>query len=138
MTRAAIAGVALLAFAGASGAQDPHGYAAGAPDLSGKWSGYWVSDKNGHTGPLHGRFRPIDGDTYRVTYRGRFWGVFPFRYGTTMDVVGAGDGVVQLAASRRIGPLGTFSTTATATDSHFDAAFASRNDSGRFVLSRRR
>lgn len=108
------------------------------PDLAGKWSGYWVSDKNGHTGPLHGRFRQIDADTYRVAFRGRFWGVFPFWYSTKMEVAASGDGVTQLIASRRLGPLGTFTTTALATDSRFDATFSSRNDSGRFVLSRRR
>lgn len=108
------------------------------PALSGKWSGYWQSDRNGHSGPLHGRFHQVDADTYRVVFHGRFWGVFPFRYRTTMDVVGTGDGVVQLSASRRLGPLGTFSTTALASGTEFDATFSSRNDSGRFVLNRRR
>jgi len=41
----------------------------GSPDLSGRWSGYWVSDKNGHTGPLRATFRQQDCDTYRVTYK---------------------------------------------------------------------
>ena len=58
------------------------------PDLSGKWSGYWVSDKNGHNGPLRATFRQQDWDTYRVTYSGRFAKIIPFRYSTTMDVVG--------------------------------------------------
>lgn len=120
----------ILAFAGAAAAQPP--------DLTGQWSGYWVSEKNGHTGPLKGKFRQTDADTYRVVFRGRFWGVFPFRYGTTMEVTGVGDGIVQLSASRRLGPLGTFTMNAMATDGSFDAAFSSRNDSGRFVLSRRR
>lgn len=122
--------VVLFAFAGTAAAQTP--------DLTGKWSGYWVSDKNGHTGPLKGKFRQTDAEAYRVVFRGRFWGVFPFRYGTTMNVAGASDGLVQLTASRRLGPLGTFTMTAMATDTSFDAAFSSRGDSGRFVLSRRR
>lgn len=106
------------------------------PDLSGWWSGYWVSDKNGHTGPLNATFKPLDANTYKVTYRGRFAKVIPFRYSTTMDVVGAGEGVAVLAAEKRLGPFGTFRTTATATDSAFDATFTSRRDSGRFVLRR--
>jgi len=108
------------------------------PDLTGRWSGSWVSDKNGHEGPLHARFRQVDWDTYRVSYRGRFWGVFPFYYRTTMDVVGASDGIIVLSATKRLGPLGTFSTTAVATDAQFDAVFKARNDSGRFLMSRRR
>jgi hypothetical protein len=106
------------------------------PDLSGKWSGYWVSDTNGHTGPLHAKFKQLDCDTYKVVYRGRFAIVIPFRYTTTMDVVGRADGMVVLSAEKRLGPMGTFRTTATATDSNFDATFTSRRDSGRFVLRR--
>src|SRR5687767_5746251 len=79
------------------------------PDLSGKWSsGYWVSDKNGHNGPLRAKFTQLDCDTYKVTFRGRFAVVIPFRYTTTMDMVGAGDGVAVLTAEKRLGPLGTF------------------------------
>ncbi|MFM8271569.1 MAG: hypothetical protein ACKODX_04460 [Gemmata sp.] len=106
------------------------------PALSGKWSGYWASDTNGHTGPLHARFRQIDADTYKVTYRGRFAVVVPFMYTTTMDVVSTGDGVALLNAEKRLGPFGTFRTTATASDGAFDANFSSRRDSGRFVLRR--
>ncbi|AWM39402.1 hypothetical protein GobsT_22770 [Gemmata obscuriglobus] len=107
-----------------------------APELSGKWSGYWVSDANGHTGPLHARFTPQGDDAYRVTYRGRFAKVIPFRYSTTMDVVGRGDGVVLLSAEKPLGPFGTFRTTAVVTGTTFDATFNSRRDSGRFVLRR--
>ena len=126
MTRYALVAVAALAFAGTAGAQPP--------DLSGKWAGYWVSDKNGHTGPLKATFAPQGADAYRVTYRGRFAKVIPFRYSTTMDVVGTGDGVVLLSAEKRLGPMGTFRTTATASATNFDATFTSRRDSGRFVL----
>jgi hypothetical protein len=107
-----------------------------APDLSGKWSGYWVSDKNGHNGPLRATFKQQDWDTYRVTYSGRFAKIIPFRYSTTMDVVGTGDGVVVLTAEKRLGLTGTFRTTAIATGTNFDATFTSRRDSGRFVLRR--
>src|SRR5262245_41499052 len=107
------------------------------PDLSGKWpSGYWVSDKNGHNGPLKAKFTQLDCDTYKVTFRGRFALVIPFRYSTTMDVVSTGDGVAVLTAEKRLPLVGTFRMTATATDTTFDANFTSRRDSGRFVLRR--
>src|SRR3954469_17004348 len=73
-----------------------------APDLGGKWSGYWVSDKNGHHGPLNAKFQPKDYDTYRMTFSGRFAKVIPFRYSTTMDVVGTGDGVVIISTEKRL------------------------------------
>lgn len=129
MIRFALVAVAVFALAPLAGAQEP--------DLSGKWSGYWISDTNGHRGPLHARFVLVDADTYRVTYRGRFALVIPFRYSTTMDVANTGDGAVLLTAEKRLGPFGSFRTTATATGTNFDASFNSRRDSGRFVLQKR-
>ena len=130
MIRLGLSLIALALVAGSAAAQPP--------SLSGRWSGYWVSDKNGHTGPLHGRFRQLDDATYRVAYHGRFWKVFPFFYRTTMHVDGVGDGIAMLSASQRLGPLGTFTTTALASETTFHATFAAPNDSGRFVMSRRR
>ena len=112
--------------------------AAQPPNLSGRWSGRWVSETNGHNGPLHARFRRIDEDTYRVALRGRFAKIIPFWYTTRLNVTGTGDDVLILAASQRLPFLGTYTTTATATSTDFDANFNSRQDSGRFILSRRR
>lgn len=129
MRQFAVVAVALFVTTGTVCAQQP--------DLSGKWSGYWISDKNGHNGPLHATFRQQDADTYRVTYSGRFAKIVPFRYSTTMDVVGTSDGAVVLTAEKRLGLTGMFRTNATATATNFEATFASRRDSGRFVMSRR-
>ncbi|HEV3384727.1 MAG TPA: hypothetical protein VG097_07920, partial [Gemmata sp.] len=59
------------------------------PGLSGKWSGYWISETNGHTGSLHGNFKQLDAETYRVRFHGRFAKVIPFWYSTKMHVAGA-------------------------------------------------
>lgn len=128
--------VALVVLPSVSFAQQPAAYSP-APDLTGKWSGCWISDKNGHHGPLKATFKPQDCDTYRVTFSGRFAKVIPFRYSTTMDVVGTGDGVVTLSAEKRLPLNGRFSTVAVATGTNFDANFTSPRDHGRFVMSRR-
>jgi hypothetical protein len=131
MTRLMLATVfAFCAFAGAASAQ--------APDISGKWSGYWQSETTGHTGPLNGRFRQLDAKTYRVSFSGRFAKVIPFWYTTKFHIAGTGDGVVQLTASQNLGlGLGTFTTNAIVTATSFDASYSARKDSGRFVMSRR-
>jgi hypothetical protein len=54
-----------------------------------------------------------------------------------MNVVGHTDGATILAAEKRLGPMGTFRTTATVTATDFQATFNSRRDNGRFVMSRR-
>jgi hypothetical protein len=131
--------LAILAFPAVSFAQTPGVYTPGSPqvpDLSGKWCGYWISDKNGHNGPLNATFKPHGCDSYRVTFSGRFAKVIPFRYTTTMNVLGTGDGVVTLTAEKRLG-LGSFRTTATATATNFDANFTSGRDDGRFVMTKK-
>lgn len=107
------------------------------PQLNGRWSGYWVSDVNGHHGPLRAVVRPQDPDTYRVIFSGRFAKVIPFRYTATMQVIGRGEDVLILATERRVGFRGTFRTTAVVSHTHFDATFTSPRDYGRFVLMRR-
>lgn len=106
-------------------------------DLSGRWSGYWISDKNGHKGPLHANFHKVGPNCYRVTFRGRFWVVLPFIYGTNLTVTGESPEAVTLAGATVLGPvMGTFRYDATATPCHFEARFTSKGDCGRFVLDR--
>jgi hypothetical protein len=129
MRIAVVAIFALLAHAGNVLAQ---------PDLSGRWSGHWVSDTNGHSGPLNARFRQIDASTYRVAFHGRFAKVVPFWYTTKLNVVSASDDQVQLTARQQLPFLGAYQTDASATATQFEANFSSRSDAGRFVMSRRR
>lgn len=107
------------------------------PDLTGSWSGRWVSTKNGHNGPLHARFTKQSDDAYRVRFRGRFAGVIPFCYRMTMNVVGVECDRLVLGGTHRLGPVfGTFAYSGTATHTHFDATFSAKTDIGRFVLTR--
>ncbi|HEX4610112.1 MAG TPA: hypothetical protein VH092_18105 [Urbifossiella sp.] len=108
-----------------------------APDLSGEWTGHWESAKNGHHGPLRATFTRVGPNCYQVKFAGRFAAVVPFRYSTPMTVVGSGDGVVLLSANKTLGPLlGSFSMSATATATTFDADFTAKNDRGKFILAR--
>ena len=116
----------------------PIACSAAEPDLTGTWSGYWVSDSNGHRGPISAKFTPVSDTTYKVRFRGRFWVVFPFRYSTTLNVVGSGEDAVMLAGEKNLGPLlGSFRTSATATATDFTADFSARRDTGRFIMTRR-
>lgn len=107
------------------------------PDPAGRWSGSWVSDTTGHSGPLRARVRSWGADVYRVVYTGRFAGVVPFRYAATMRVTGRGEGVVVLEGGRRLPLLGEYRSVAVVTADLFAAGFTSRRETGRFVLTRR-
>lgn len=107
-----------------------------AEDLSGWWSGYWVSCTNGHNGPLRAYFCQLDDGSYQVQFSGRFWKIIPFRYTTVLNVVQDGD-VVTLAGDSYLGRLmGSFHYDATATATDFTADYASRQDYGQFIMSR--
>jgi hypothetical protein len=106
-----------------------------AADLTGNWSGHWVDTKSGHTGPLHATFRQCDEDHYRVTFTGRFFKVFPFRFHAVLTVTGREGDNVWLTGEQNLGPLfGTFSYTAEASATDFTAHFCSRRYQGDFIL----
>jgi len=110
---------------------------ASATDLSGCWSGYWQSCTTGHEGPLNAVFANVGGNRYQVTFSGRFFKVFPFRYTVTLNVASDDGKTVTLAGNSYLGRLfGTFTYRAGATATSFNANYSSRRDSGKFVLSR--
>jgi hypothetical protein len=110
--------------------------AATAQELNGSWRGSWTDTNSGHSGPLRARFREIDDAHYRVVFTGRFWKVIPFRFATTLGVVGRDRSNVFLAGESSLGPFGQFRYSAVANGCHFTSDFTSRRLQGRFELSR--
>jgi hypothetical protein len=106
-----------------------------AADLSGTWSGYWISDSTGHRGPLNCTLTRLDDTAYRADFSGRFFKILPFRYSVQLDVVQDGD-TVQLAGVHQLGRRGDFHYHAEADAAEFVANYSSCKDAGRFVLSR--
>jgi hypothetical protein len=110
--------------------------AARAVDLSGCWSGTWESCVTPHKGPLWAEFVSCGGNQYEVHFRGRFFKIMPFQYSVTMTAEER-DGVVYLSGSKYLGRMvGTFSFSAAATDTCFNANYSSCKDNGKFTLSR--
>lgn len=106
-------------------------------EVAGCWSGYWVSCKDGHAGPMTATICKVGDNCYRATFKGRFWVVFPFRYATTFQVVGREGDKVILGGEQRLGPvLGSYSFTATVTATDFDASYTAKRDYGKFVFKR--
>ena len=106
-------------------------------DISGCWSGYWISCSDGHRGPLQATLCKINDNCYQARFKGRFWVVFPFRYTTTLHVVGRDGDKLLLAGEQRLGPvMGTFRYSANVSATDFDADYSSRLDHGKFVMTR--
>ena len=108
-----------------------------ASDPAGTWSGSWCSSRNGHHGPMRAEFCRTCDNQYSVRFRGKFWGIVPFAYRTTLQASTNADGTVTLTGSRRLGLLlGTFSMQATVTGNTLKATYCSKQDQGTFTMSR--
>ncbi|MFO0863825.1 MAG: hypothetical protein U0744_04065 [Gemmataceae bacterium] len=105
------------------------------PNISGSWCGEWIDFNSGHRGPLRADIRPC-GSKVEVTFVGRFWKIFPFRYRVTLDIVGQEGDALILSGTQDLGLFGCFHYTARATSCNFVADFNSRRYSGQFRLAR--
>ncbi len=106
-------------------------------DLSGHWSGTWLSHSNGHDGPITGDFRKIDDDHYCVHFDGDSGGLFPFEYDVVLTVTERKDDKLTMSGSSNLGFLfARFRTTRTVTDTCFTASYCSKHDHGVFNMTR--
>lgn len=111
--------------------------AVSAGELDGRWpNGSWTDTNTGHEDVLRGRFRERRDGNYRVVFSGRFAKVIPFRFATTLKVVGHDGDKVIMAGESRIMGLMRFSYDAVADGSTFNAQYQSKRWSGDFNLSR--
>ncbi len=107
-------------------------------DLTGTWKGTWLSQTNGHNGPMTARFKRINGSQYRVRFTGFFWKVIPFCYSETFDILSDDGQTVQLSATSDLCFFGTFHCRAAANSCHFRANYTAQSDQGQFTLRRTR
>ncbi len=107
-----------------------------ATDLCGPWSGCWEDCKSGHHGPLNAAFVPCGDNHYRVTFTGRFFKVFPFRYSVVLNVTGREGDKIFLAGENNLPFFFSFPSTAEAPPPDFVAHFHSSRYDGQFALQR--
>ena len=108
-----------------------------AGELDGRWrNGSWTDTNTGHEDVLRGHFRERSDGNYKVVFTGRFAKVIPFRFSTTLNVVGREGDKVILAGESRIMGLVKFSYNGVADGCNFHADYCSRRWKGEFNLSR--
>lgn len=105
-----------------------------AANPSGRWVGTWTSTTTGHQGALRARIRPVDSDTYRAIFAGRFAKVIPFVYPAKLERVPGTCNSYQ--STTRLPLLGEYRMNATVTENRFNATFGGKKDSGVFQMSR--
>ena len=108
-----------------------------AGELDGRWrQGTWTDTKSGHEGPLRARFTQRSDGNYRVVFTGRFAKIVPFRFGTTLNVVGRDGDKVILAGESRVMGFGRFTYNAVADENNFNSQYSSWRWRGEFNLYR--
>lgn len=108
-----------------------------AAELDGRWrQGSWTDSNSGHEGPLRARFHLRSDGNYRVVFTGRFARVVPFRFATTLNVVGHEDGKTIMAGESRVLGFGRFNYHAVADEHTFQSEYSSWRWRGEFNLQR--
>lgn len=108
-----------------------------ADDLEGRWSsGSWIDTNSGHQGPLRGYFRPTSDCNYRAVFTGKYAKIVPFRFSTTLNVVGREGDKTYLAGESRFPLFGRFTYSGVADGHHFNMQYDSRRWRGEFNLER--
>jgi hypothetical protein len=108
-----------------------------AGELDGRWQhGTWFDANTGHEDVLRARFRQKPDGTYRVVFSGRFAKVVPFRFATTLNVVGHDGDKVIMAGESRVAGLMRFSYHAVGDEHNFNARYQSQRWTGEFNLRR--
>lgn len=106
--------------------------------LSGAWSGGWHSQTTGHKGPLNADIRPSSNGNYSATFTGKFFKIIPFRYQMQLNVVSQNGNRMELAGTKKLGPLmGYYSYRAVVQDGQLSASYRTKRDRGTFTLRRR-
>lgn len=106
-------------------------------DVGGCWQGNWDSQCTGHTGNLKAIISRQDACHYEARFRGTFFKVIPFQYRMTLTAV-RHDDHFDLSGEKNLGRLmGVYRFRGYATSNNFVAHYTSKDDQGRFLMSRK-
>lgn len=108
-------------------------------NAEGPWQGTWISEVNGHTGPLWCIVQPTPNrsDKYDFRYRAG-WGVLKFGdYTHTVPTKLGKDGSLALSGEMKLpGGLGTYQVKGMLTRETFSATYQGAGDRGTMSLKR--
>ena len=107
------------------------------PDISGRWEGRWLSDKNGHTGRLRAVMTQTDSEHYKAHFHATFWKIFHATYMVPLEFEKR-NSELFLKGEADLGKLsgGTYVYEAKATPNEFFSTYRSKYDHGTFEMKR--
>lgn len=106
--------------------------------LAGRWEGKWVSEQSGHSGRLRAIIKPVNGETYHVSYDARYMGILRFGYGMDLSASRGTDGKIAFEGQENLGAIagGMYRYKGTADGTTFHSTYESSADHGYFEMSR--
>ena len=108
--------------------------------LAGRWVGTWHSERSNHKGGLRAIVTPVNEITYRARFDATYLGVL--RFGYSMNLTARpddlGGGTTRFTGEENLGWLagGLYRYEGVADGQTFDCAYRSKNDHGRFQMTR--
>jgi hypothetical protein len=108
-------------------------------NAEGPWLGTWVSEVNGHTGPLWCIVQPTPNDPGKYDFRYRAgWGILKFGdYTHTVSAELGKEGSLSLSGEMKLpGGLGTYQVKGRITRETFIATYQGAGDHGTMTLNR--
>lgn len=105
--------------------------------LEGKWTGKWVSEARGQSGPLNATFSINSEGKYQAIFEGRFFKVFPFRFVVPLETKSVEKETITLTGKMNAGELfGVFEYVISASNGGIEVKYTSQRDHGVFQVTR--
>lgn len=107
-------------------------------NITGLWTGSWMSDVDAHTGEIKAIVRKVDDQTYDVYYHATYGSFFTFSYETQMHVTQRTGDRVDFTGKADLGWLagGEYEHTGHATPTEFVSKYRSKYDHGAYTMKR--
>lgn len=106
-------------------------------DITGRWEGKWLSDRNGHNGRLRCVVTHDETGQYQFHYHAVYWKILRAGYQVKLDVQREGDNFI-LKGNSDLGWLGggVYDYEGKASPTNFFSTYKSKYDHGTFQMTR--
>jgi hypothetical protein len=107
--------------------------------ITGRWTGTWQNEGNGHSGPMRAVITRLDENYYLAHYDARYGGMFTFEHVVPLRVAPTDDGDrVEFSGEADLGRMagGVYEYTGHATPGQFISDYMSEGNTGTYRLSR--
>lgn len=106
--------------------------------VEGRWEGFWLSAKNGHTGKLRCLATRIDDRQIRARFKATYWKILRVSYEVTLNAESLTNHAVHIQGENDLGWWGggVYRYDGTINPTNFSSTYRSKYDHGTFEMKR--